>query len=119
MEQTSNIYDIIKHLELALDEGFTLVLYKYIIVKTKEILTHINKIEENLPEEIIQNKSALYKAGCGALFDYIEQMKQVLENGYKFFDFTVLNVKDMIILIDKIYAELPTTIQEVRRLNKS
>ena len=119
MEQTSNIYDIIRLLEIALDEGFKLIPYQYTIVKTSEILTLINKIQENLPEEIVQNQAALYKTGHGAIFDSIELLKQVPEKGFKLFDFTVLNVKDMTILIDKIYTELPDAVKEACSMQKS
>lgn len=117
--ENSSIYDLLKILELAFCEGFSIFPGSLTVVKNSEILSIIEKIKENLPEEIITNKAKLYKTGNGNIFDYIEQLEQLINEGYGFFGFTVLNVRNINILIDKIYAELPTAIQTARSFSKS
>ena len=47
--QQNGVYDLLKMLEIALEEGFPIIPRKFTVVKTKEIETLIDRIYASLP----------------------------------------------------------------------
>ena len=52
MQQQNGVYDLLKMLEIALEEGFPIIPRKYTVVKTKEIEALIDRIYASLPVEV-------------------------------------------------------------------
>ena len=59
MQQQNGVYDLLKMLEMSLDEGFHVVPRKFVIVKTKEIETLIDRIYASLPVEVQEARAFL------------------------------------------------------------
>ncbi len=57
--QQNGVYDLLKLLEISLDEGFPLIPRRYTIVKTKEIETLIDRIYAALPVEVQEARAFL------------------------------------------------------------
>lgn len=57
--QQSGVQDLLKLLELALDDGFSIIPGKYTIVKDSEIITLIDRIYATLPTEIKEARDFL------------------------------------------------------------
>lgn len=51
MQQNNGVYDLLKMLEISLEEGFPIIPRKFTVVKTKEIETLIDRIYASLPVE--------------------------------------------------------------------
>ena len=58
--QQNGVYDLLKMLEISLEEGFPIIPRKYTIVKTREIETLIDRIYASLPVEV-QDASAFLR----------------------------------------------------------
>ena len=58
MEQ-NGVYDLLKMLEISLEEGFPIIPRKYTIVKTREIETLIDRIYASLPVEVQEARAFL------------------------------------------------------------
>ena len=101
------IYDLLRKLEIALCDGFRL-LHCYVIVN-RYIPELINDIKEALPIEIQKTKAQLIKSGCGNIFKYLDHMEELVHKSKDIFGFKILNEKELLIYIDKIYLELPET----------
>lgn len=52
MQQQNGVYDLLKVLEMKLDEGFTLIPGKFSVIKPKEIEAMIDMIYSSLPIEV-------------------------------------------------------------------
>ena len=50
--QQNGVYDLLRMLEISLEEGFPIVPRKFTVVKTKEIETLIDRIYASLPVEV-------------------------------------------------------------------
>lgn len=59
MQQQNGVYDLLKMLEISLEEGFTIVPRKLTVVKTKEIETLIDRIYASLPVEVQEARAFL------------------------------------------------------------
>ncbi len=59
MQQQNGVYDLLKLLEISLEEGFQVIPRKFTIVKTKEIETLIDKIYASLPVEVQEARAFL------------------------------------------------------------
>lgn len=57
--QQSGVYDLLKMLEISLEEGFPIIPRKFTVVKTKEIETLIDRIYASLPVEVQEAKAFL------------------------------------------------------------
>lgn len=57
--QQNGVYDLLKMLEISLEEGFPIVPRKFTVVKTKEIETLIDRIYASLPVEVQEAKAFL------------------------------------------------------------
>ena len=57
--QQNGVYDLLKLLEISLDEGFPIIPRRYTIVKTKEIETLIDRIYAALPVEVQEARAFL------------------------------------------------------------
>ena len=103
--ETGNIYDKFKNLEIALDNGLSLLTKTYVICNKKEILNIIFEIKESLPVELLEAEQRIIHSG---------------ENGYCLFNaYVVLPHDKMCEIIDNIYADLPVNIQIARQMFKS
>ena len=59
MQQQNGVYDLLKMLEIALEEGFPIIPRKYTFVKTKEIEALIDRIYASLPVEVQEARAFL------------------------------------------------------------
>ncbi len=59
MQQQNGVYDLLKMLEISLEEGFPVIPRKFTIVKTKEIETLIDRIYASLPVEVQEARAFL------------------------------------------------------------
>ena len=59
MQQNNGVYDLLKMLEISLEEGFPIIPRKFTVVKTKEIETLIDRIYASLPVEVQEAKAFL------------------------------------------------------------
>ncbi len=59
--QQNGVYDLLKMLEISLEEGFSIVPRKYTIVKTREIETLIDRIYASLPVEVQEARAFLQR----------------------------------------------------------
>lgn len=59
MQQQNGVYDLLKRLEIALEEGFPVIPRKFTVVKTKEIETLIDRIYASLPVEVQEARAFL------------------------------------------------------------
>ncbi len=57
--QQNGVYDLLKMLEISLEEGFPVVPRKFTVVKTKEIETLIDRIYASLPVEVQEARAFL------------------------------------------------------------
>ena len=57
--QQNGVYDLLKMLEISLEEGFPIVPRKFTVVKTKEIETLIDRIYASLPVEVQEARAFL------------------------------------------------------------
>lgn len=59
MPQQNGVYDLLRNLEMALEEGFPIIPKKFTIVKTKEIEVLIDRIYASLPVEVQEARAFL------------------------------------------------------------
>ena len=59
MQQQNGVYDLLKMLEISLEEAFPIIPRKYTVVKTKEIETLIDRIYASLPVEVQEARAFL------------------------------------------------------------
>lgn len=59
MQQQNGVYDLLKLLEISLEEGFPIIPRKFTVVKTKEIEALIDRIYASLPLEVREAKALL------------------------------------------------------------
>lgn len=59
MQQQNGVYDLLKMLEIALEEGLPIIPRKYTVVKTKEIEALIDRIYASLPVEVQEARAFL------------------------------------------------------------
>ena len=59
MQQNNGVYDVLKMLEISLEEGFPIFPRKFTVVKTKEIETLIDRIYASLPLEVQEARAFL------------------------------------------------------------
>lgn len=59
MQQQNGVYDLLKRLEIALEEGFPIIPRKFTVVKTKDVETLIDRIYGALPVEVQEAKAFL------------------------------------------------------------
>ncbi len=59
MQQQNGVYDLLKLLEISLEEGFPIIPRKFTVVKTKEIEALIDRIYASLPLEVQEAKALL------------------------------------------------------------
>ncbi len=59
MQQNNGVYDLLKMLEISLEEGFPIIPRKFTVVKTKEIETLIDRIYASLPLEVQEARAFL------------------------------------------------------------
>ena len=59
MQQQNGVYDLLKMLEISLEEGFPIIPRKFTVVKTKEIETLIDRIYASLPVEVQEARAFL------------------------------------------------------------
>ena len=59
MQQHNGVYDLLKLLEISLEEGFPIIPRKFTVVKTKEIEALIDRIYASLPLEVQEAKALL------------------------------------------------------------
>ena len=52
MQQQNGVYDLLRMLEISLEEGFPIIPRKFTVVRTKEIETLIDRIYASLPVEV-------------------------------------------------------------------
>ena len=57
--QQSGVYDLLKMLEISLEEGLPIIPRKFTVVKTKEIETLIDRIYASLPVEVQEARAFL------------------------------------------------------------
>lgn len=57
--QQNGVYDLLKMLDISLDEGFPIIPHKFTVVKTKEIETLIDRIYASLPVEVQEARAFL------------------------------------------------------------
>ncbi len=57
--QQNGVYDLLRMLEISLEEGFPIIPRKFTVVKTKEIETLIDRIYASLPVEVQEAKAFL------------------------------------------------------------
>ena len=57
--QQNGVYDLLKMLEIALEEGFPIIPRKFTIIRTKEIETLIDRIYASLPVEVQEARAFL------------------------------------------------------------
>lgn len=57
--QQNGVYDLLKRLEIALEEGFPIIPRKFTVVKTKEIEVLIDRIYASLPVEVQEARAFL------------------------------------------------------------
>lgn len=57
--QQNGVYDLLKMLEISLEEGFPIIPHKFTIVKAKEIETLIDRIYSSLPVEVQEARAFL------------------------------------------------------------
>ncbi len=57
--QQNGVYDLLRMLEISLEEGFPIVPRKFTVVKTKEIETLIDRIYASLPVEVQEARAFL------------------------------------------------------------
>ena len=118
--ETGNIYDKLKNLEIALDNGLSLLTKTYVICNKKEILNIIFEIKESLPVELLEVEQRIIHSGENSVFSHIERLIMIVESGYCLFNaYVVLPHDKMCEIIDNIYADLPVNIQIARQMFKS
>ena len=59
MQQQNGVYDLLKMLEISLEEGFPIIPHKFTIIKTKEFETLIDRIYASLPVEVQEARAFL------------------------------------------------------------
>ena len=59
MQQQNGVYDLLKMLEISLEEGFPIIPRKFTVVKTKEIEALIDRIYASLPVEVKEARAFL------------------------------------------------------------
>lgn len=59
MQQQNGVYDLLRMLEISLEEGFPIIPRKFTIVRTKEIETLIDRIYASLPVEVQEARAFL------------------------------------------------------------
>lgn len=59
MQQQNGVYDLLKMLEISLEEGFPIIPRRFTVVKTKEIETLIDRIYASLPVEVQEARAFL------------------------------------------------------------
>ena len=113
------IYDLLRTLELVLDNGFPLVWGGFVIVKSKEVLDIIDKIEFAIPPEIqeahdygIHNSSADFRS----VYAISDNMKAVINTSFSLFLglFVLINLRKILPLVDEMYTRLPVELVEAR-----
>ena len=57
--QQNGVYDLLKMLEMSLEEGFPIIPRKFTLVKTKEIEALIDRIYGSIPVEVQEAKAFL------------------------------------------------------------
>lgn len=121
MDCRDSIYDLLKLLELALDMGVKLIPGQFLIVKYDEISLLLDRIEENIPEEIVKANSQLIRSGNEFVYKIIDEMRKVLNRSFVIIPkrYVILDTKKMYILIDGMYENLPAEILEARKILNS
>lgn len=59
MQQQNGVYDLLRMLEISLEEGFPIIPRKFTVVRTKEIETLIDRIYASLPVEVQEARAFL------------------------------------------------------------
>ena len=75
--QQNGVYDLLKMLEISLEEGFPIIPRKYTIVKTREIETLIEKVSSYNPEEVENVKKALEGTNVDTIKEATEKLTKV------------------------------------------
>ena len=118
-DRNHSIYDLLKLLELAIDDGLAL-LGQYTVLKRNEIITLLDRIEKDMPEEIVKAQTQLIREGKEKVYKLIDEIRNLLDRGFVIFSsYVVIKKSELLILIDEIYANLPVEIQEARAILKS
>lgn len=113
------IYDLLRSMELVLDNGFPLIWRSSVIVKSKEILGIIDKIESAIPPEI-QEAHAYGIHNCSAdfrsVYEIADNMRAVVNTSVSLFlgMFAVIDLRKILPLVDEMYARFPVELVEAR-----
>ena len=59
MQQQNGVYDLLRMLEISLEEGFPIIPRKFTVVRTKEIETLLDRIYASLPVEVQEARAFL------------------------------------------------------------
>lgn len=113
----AEIYDLLKSMELILDNGFPLWWGGYVIVKPKEILDIIDKIESAIPPEIQEAHAyGVHNNSEKSVYELADSMRAVVNTSrFLFFGGYVLIKTDQITsLIDKMYTAFPVEFVNAR-----
>ena len=62
--QQNGVFDLLKMLELSIDESFPIIPGRYVVVKPKEIETLIDRIYASLPVEVQHEHSSDAEMNC-------------------------------------------------------
>ena len=109
-------YTVMRQIEAYIDNGFT-ILGSYKIVKKTELYNKFKTLYNSLPKEIIDNKDYIIEQHEENIFSLLSKINFMLEESKTYLDFIVINIKTIIIYIDKMYIALPEDIMICRKLN--
>ena len=116
----TNIYEILKQLEIKLDKSIQL-LGNYVMVMPREILSTIDLLEKEIPQELLKAKRELIRNGLGYTFKAIDELRDTIERSFQVIPnrVIVIDKSKILTIIDNIYTNLPVDVQESRALLKS
>jgi len=110
------LYDLLKLLDYAIEDSFTIIPGKLVVVKGNEILILVDEIEKALPEEIQQAQISGWRGENGdEVFSLLNGIRELIYQSKFLGKFVLINSKEFTTLLDRIYTTLPVQIIEARK----
>ena len=115
MQQNNGVYDLLKMLEISLEEGFPIIPRKFTVVKTKEIETLIDRIYASLPVEVQEARAFLRRRE--ELQIEAQQKAEKIINSAQNIGFKNISCDIMIGLSGQSIEKLKLTIHKIAELS--
>ena len=116
----------IKRLEDKIKNGYSLPIFKgYVAVDKYGVEQIIDAIYANLPDDVMRAREFLKNSNIKPvnhqsknLFDFLQKLENTLNETMSFANFSILKIKEIEILLDKIEKNIPEEIIQAEIFNK-